>query len=409
MKSLEFKTNTEFFGTNEILKKMLDKNVDLFQSDITYANTEAALVEIVSGCIDYFYKLDNTFLGEGNVQGVPSMEADHFANNLYRLLNSIDYLGKLWKLKVVEPQELKLLKDIRTLIVHSGEQLSKIESLELENYKDSQLGRILKKGSQRAFPFPEAYSKADYCIEIWNDKHSKGKQYNISQVDYHIENDSYYDCSIYLSSIDIRNFILSYIENFFKGADSVKLLIKSKKLPMIKDKVIDRKNHEIDFDRIAGLISKDTRGGYIKEQGLVHWSGFGLQRLYQYTKNARNIKVRTRELILTKIEEVISEFWDNYQNKDFLDDELPNLDIRNVFGDFTPSYKLKGYLEGEKLFYKIAPFFNVDSKGDATDIDYLLRFVSEINVALNTEFNLEQNVDGLICEYFVRSVESKLE
>ena len=36
-----------------------------------------------------------------------------------------------------------MLLDIRTLIVHSGEQLSKLESLELEGYKDSQLGVYL--------------------------------------------------------------------------------------------------------------------------------------------------------------------------------------------------------------------------------------------------------------------------
>ncbi len=46
-----------------------------------------------------------------------------------------------------------MLLDIRTLIVHSGEQLSKLESLELEGYKDSQLGRIFSRRDRNPFYF----------------------------------------------------------------------------------------------------------------------------------------------------------------------------------------------------------------------------------------------------------------
>lgn len=55
---------------------------------------------------------------------------------------------KSWK-----NDELKMLLDIRTLIVHSGEQLSKLESLELEGYKDSQLGRIFSRRDRNPFYF----------------------------------------------------------------------------------------------------------------------------------------------------------------------------------------------------------------------------------------------------------------
>lgn len=50
------------------------------------------MVWIIRGCIDYFDQLDNEFLGIGNKSGIPSMQADHFANNLYRLNNAMKYL-----------------------------------------------------------------------------------------------------------------------------------------------------------------------------------------------------------------------------------------------------------------------------------------------------------------------------
>ena len=55
------------------------------------------------------------------------MQADHFANNLYRLNNAMKYLKRLWDLKEYKTlDEFNTLLDIRTLIVHSGEQLTKL-------------------------------------------------------------------------------------------------------------------------------------------------------------------------------------------------------------------------------------------------------------------------------------------
>lgn len=39
----------------------------------------------------------------------------------FMLSNAIDYLSRLWKVKIEKSEELKFLLDIRTLIVHSGE------------------------------------------------------------------------------------------------------------------------------------------------------------------------------------------------------------------------------------------------------------------------------------------------
>lgn len=66
--------------------------------------------------MDKFDSLNDKFLGDGNASGIPSIKADHFANNIYRLINAIDYLGRPQKVEVERDEELKLSLDIRTLI-----------------------------------------------------------------------------------------------------------------------------------------------------------------------------------------------------------------------------------------------------------------------------------------------------
>lgn len=41
---------------------------------------------------------------------------------------------------------------------------------------------------------------------------------------------------------------------------------------------------------------------------------------------------------------------------------------------------------------------------DKTDIDYLAQFIEAVESALVKRMNLEQSVDGLICDYFVQSI-----
>lgn len=396
-------------STAENLKNKLDQNIEKYQNEITFKNTEALLVWIIRGCIDYFDNLKSDFLGEGNTSGIPNMQADYFANNIYRLVNAIDYFSRLWKFDIVKNKEILLLLDIRTLIVHSGEQLTKVESLELANYKDSQLGRIFSSKRHNPFNFIGEFSDMDYCIQVWNDKHDKSKRKCLVEVDYDMKKENYYDISIYLKADDVRNIMLLYVSYFLDNSDKAPNLRKEvKKLPDIKNRVINEKDFDINFDKIATFVSKDLRGGYIIESGIHHWNGFGLKRLLEYSRCHSGISDKVLDIILERIQNVVSRYWDDYQNDDIPDDELPDLDIRKVFSAFTPKFELKHYLEGEKLFKYIAPYFNTRDGQDSTDIEYLVRFINEVTLALGKKLNLEQTVDGLICDYFVQSIQSKI-
>lgn len=91
--------NFESIKTSEELKEKFESIVDSRMNELHFANTEGTLTWIVRGSIDYFSSLRYDFLGKNNDSGIPSMEADHFANNFYRLSNTLDYLGRLWKWK----------------------------------------------------------------------------------------------------------------------------------------------------------------------------------------------------------------------------------------------------------------------------------------------------------------------
>lgn len=408
MEKIKLNSSKRFSGTVKELKEKFEEKVNIYQTPTAYSNTEAPLLWIIRGSIKYFDKLDTEFLGIGNKSGIPNMKADHFANNTYRLINAIEYLSELWKLKIEKSDDLKFLLDIRTLIVHSGERLTKVESLKLEGYKDSQLGRIFTRKECRAFPFPEEYSNMDYCIDVWNDKHDKTKKYNLSEVDHHVENESYCDTSIYLRASDVRDIMLCHIEKFVDCGNKTKPPQRVKKLPDIKAKVIDMESDTIDFDKIADLISKDLRGGYFKERGIEYWAGFGLKRLYDFSKKHLDTVDKVRVLIKEKIHTVMSKYWDDYQDENLTIDDLPDLDIRTVFKEFTPEFEYKGYLEGEKLFNHIAPFFNTRNCYDKkTDVGYLNMFVNEASNALGKELSMGGSVEDLVCNYFIQSIQVK--
>lgn len=409
MENIKLNSSKKFSSTAKKLKETFEKNIDIYHNPTSYSNTEASLVWIISGEIEYFDKLDTEFLGVGNESGIPSMKADHFANNTYRLINAIDYLAELWNLKIEKSDELKFLLDIRTVIVHSGEPINKIESLKLEGYKDSQLGRIFTRKECRAFPFPEEYSDMDYCVDIWNDKHDKSKKYNLSTVDHHIENENYCDTSIYLKSSDVRDIMLCHIENFVNCGNKINATKKVKKLPDIKAKVINMESDTIDFDKIADLISKDLRGGYFKERGIEYWYGFGFKRIYDYSKKHLDTLDKVRVIIKERIHTVMSKYWEEYQDENLIIDDLPNLDIRTVFTEFTPEFEYKGYLEGQKLFNHIAPLFNTRNYSDKrTDIGYLNMFVTEASNALGKKLSMGESVEDLVCDYFVQSIQVKI-
>lgn len=399
-------TNQQFTSTVEQLKNDFDEIVQVRMEEDHFANTEGSLTWIIRGGIDYFWNLDADFLGSGNDSGIPSMETDHFANNFYRLTKALDYLGKLWKISVDKSTEWKLLEDIRTIIVHSGEQVTHVESLALKEYKDTQLGRIFK-AQETTLRIPYEFTKYDYRIIIWADKHDQSKKRPQNEVDYDRKNQNYRDIDILLSAKDVRQIVLAQIEKFIGVALNRDPQVRPvKKLPdAIKNDVIESMN----IDKLEQLVRNKKRGGYIIENGIHVWSGFGLKRLWQYIEHRFIISNEVRTEIQKVIQRRLEKYWESYNNELVDDYDLLSLDVRIVFKEYTPKYELKSYLEGEKLFDYIAPAFNHKEGNDNSDIDYLLQFISYANKALDTELCLENTAEGIICDYFVKSVEKSLE
>lgn len=407
MEVIYLTANQQFTSTVEQLKKELESLIQTRMKEVFFANTEAALTEIIRGSIDYFATLDPDFLGSGNASGIPDMEADHFANNFYRISNTLDYLAKLWHMdKINKSKEWKLLEDIRTLIVHSGGQLTDIKSLDLKGYKDAQLGRIFRTKDDRFRTLPED-KNYDYYLTIWTDKQDSSKKRPENEVDYDEQNENYRDIDIYLNAEDVKQIILVQIELFISLARNRKLQIqKTKKLPTaVKEQVVSG----IDFDKLEQLIRNKKRGGYFVENGIHYWDGFGLKRLWQHIEYRFNIPKEVRTEIQKVIQQRFDDYWIAYNNESADDYDLPSLDVRKVFKEYTPEYKFKHYLEGEKLFGYIAPSFNTKENSNLSDVDYLLKFINQANKALGTELNLESTVDGVVCDYFVKSVEKSLE
>lgn len=409
MNPIIVKASTEFNTSAEELKDKFNKCQKNHETETTYHYSEASAAWIIRGCIEYFDQLDNAFLGMGNGSGIPDMKADYFANNLYRLHNAMKSLGDSWGLDYKILDEFQILIDIRTLIVHSGEKIADVKSLELKGYNNSQLWRIASSEEDNPIILlkyfnNEDLAKMDYCLEIGSDKRDQSKKHHLSTVDYHIQNESYCDQTIYLKAVDVRNIAFTEIENFINSADKVKLVKIPRKLPDTKVVIVKEEN-EVDFDKIAQLVSKDLRGGYSIENGIEHWNGFGLKRLMEYTKKSSEISEEARNIICERIINVMSNYWDNYLDANTPDEELFDLDVMKIFSDFTPNFEYKHYLEGEKLFTRIAPYFNTKDRGASTDINYLVIFIDEISRALNKEFNLKQSVNELVCDYIIKSIE----
>ena len=403
MESIKLTTDYVFEGNVSDLIKDFDEIVQSHPGEFKFSNTEAALSWIVRGGLDYFDKLDSDFLGKGNASGIPSMETDHFANNFYRLSNTLDYLCELWKIKLDKPKEWQLLSDIRTFIIHSGERVDRIESLTLKDYKDAQLGRIFKK-DEDTFSRYNVEKEFDYRIQIWTDKQDKSKNRLENEVDYDNRMENFRDVDIYLRAEDVRNIILLQVKSFTVAMKRKPIENKLRKeLPSaLKDRVVN----ELDFDKLESLIKNKSRGGYFIENGEAIWDGFGLKRLYQYASGRFFIANDIRDAIKQIISDRAEEFWNAYNDETIDDYAIPSLDVFKVFGKYMLEFEQKGYVESKSLH--IAPAFNKKEGVSSPDIDYLLRFISAVNVALGVELDLENDVNGVVCDYFVKSVEMKL-
>ncbi|WP_225047694.1 hypothetical protein [Lacticaseibacillus kribbianus] len=163
-----------------------------------------------------------------------------------------------------------------------------------------------------------------------------------------------------------------------------------------------------DFDKLEQLIRNRRRGGYFKEDWEQYWPGFGLKRLWQHVCRSLNCPQRIRAEVKHVIGARLNEFYNAYNDCIISDENLPSLDIRDAFQDYTPDYAQKSYLEGQKLFANIAHEFNKKHGDDDADVDYLLKFIDVANQALDVPLSLENSVDGVVCDYFVKSVETKL-
>lgn len=403
METIKLASKFTFEGDINKLKGDFEKIIDSPPRKHEFYNTEASLFWITRGGIDYFDSLNSNFLGKGNESGIPSMETDHFVNNFYRLSNTLNYLSRLWNVTLKETKGWNLLEDVRTFIVHSGEQLTQIKSIEFNDYKDAQLGRIMliSESIDSELTKKDNY---DYCIQIWTDKHDTSKNRQENEGDYNSRKENFRDIKIYLNAKDVRNIILSRIALLIsKVSGSEPSLKKIKPLPeAVKPQVIDN----CDFDKLEKLIRNKNRGQYSIENEEAYWGGFGLKRLYEYVSNYSRDDSVTRKEIKKIISKRLEDFWISYNDETIPDDKVSSLDIRDVFEEYTPKYKLKNYLEGEKLFINIAPTFNMKDGQQSTDVDYLYKFISEGQEVLGRCLRLENDVNGVVCDYFVKSVEN---
>lgn len=409
MNSIYLKSNAISENKIKAIKDEFEEVVKTSLCENEFENTKASLVWIVRGGMNYFDQLASDFLGEGNAAGIPSMKADHFANNFYRLSNALDYLCQLQKVTMDNGNDWNVLKDLRTLIVHSGEQLTNIQSIELQDYKDAQLGRIIKSGV--GIPDLLNLDNFDYRIEIWTDKHDNSGLRQENEVDYDIQKENFKNINIFLNADCVKKAIFSQVLIFINTIKGQTIRVKKiKKLPEAVKSIVTEAG---DFDKLEVLIKNKVRGGYSIEDKKEFWDGFGLKRLWNYTSSnflhpiSSEVRTKVRIIISTKLKA----FWNAYNDETIADNDLPSLDVREVFKDYTPNYDSKKYLEGDKLFINIDPSFNQKSEYGYVDVDYLLKFIIDTNKALGEDFSLEleNDVHGVICDYFVKSVASKLQ
>ena len=66
-----------------------------------------------------------------------------------------------------------------------------------------------------------------------------------------------------------------------------------------------------------------------KWYGSLEW--FRVKRLYEYSQRRLDISDEVKNIIKERINARISKYWDDYQNENLTEDDLPDLDIRVYF------------------------------------------------------------------------------
>ncbi|GBG94844.1 hypothetical protein LFYK43_13030 [Ligilactobacillus salitolerans] len=411
MNELFLKEQSPFLGKSENLVERLEVQAVRIAIPEAYTNTQAPMINFIRGSIEYFEELPSDFLGASTPEDNATPEADHFANTFYRLANSMQTLSQLWGSTYKISTEFKWLNDIRTLIVHSGENINPISLPNTNEYRDNQLWRILQNTERsHSWYFDNSASDADYCIIMSSDKHDRQAVQHRAEVDYKANNDDNLDQWIYLWASSIRNIVLCEVEHFLDALEGVSLpdgpshqLNKE-----ILEHIIDFDNYRIDFSKVFTLTKKDRRSGVLVERGEVHWYGFGMQKLLEYVNLNNEVSVQVKTVIFERFVEVLTLFWKEYPNDDIPFNDIVSLDIRQIFKSYLPYFEMKQYLEGEKLFIYIAPEFNTPCEDYRTDLDYLGMFITAISDATGESFTYDGNVDDLVCKYFCKSIENHL-
>lgn len=396
--------------------KNLIENFELAAKALTdhfnsHPNEEAPVLWIIRGAIEYFYKLDANFLGRGNDSGIPEEKADHFANNFYRLQNSMKLLSDEWYQQ--RNPDLSMIEDLRTLIVHSGSDVDKVFPTRIcQEYKTIQLGRILDKNhlTEKLFPSEELY---DYRIEIWADKKLTRSPKDKDNLDFYDENDATFDLSVYVSHEDIKSLILFEFQKFTQLLleKSNKRLGSSTRINTQKDinnvKIIDRQTHTIKWDTLKKMVAIPS-GDYYKETGSWHWQGYGLQRIYERVATLKLDNI-TLFKVYSLIEKAVEDYWYSYFNDFIATKKLNSLNPRVVFSQYTPSeWPHKVYLENKMALNVVTEFSIENGISSNPDLDYLCRFLQEIDTqGLHLTFNhTATNVfDNLYADYFIYSVD----
>ncbi|PAF55483.1 hypothetical protein [Mycoplasmopsis agassizii] len=414
--------DNEFKGTKEDLLNKFNNKLAVLDRKISDPNSEPSLAYIIYGCIKYFYDLPTNFLGDGNASGIPSLEADHFANNIYRLYKAICYWSNKWGEKPVFTKKFNILRDIRTIIVHSGEIMNDIQTLGVGIHKNVQLGRIFTKEKNGMFSscaFKNEASKMDYCIQIDEDKKSKpdfnndtNKSSDPNCIFKKIEVNSISSFNrqvIYLNVEDTRQIVLEQINIFLSDNKVNKSSFKIKKIAPTEYVV---KEDEIDFKRICNTINdnlnKEKR--FIDEkQERSDCDIYGLEKIYQYAKSGLNFSKETRDLVRKEISQAIIKFWETYKKNNGNLDYSPVPSVETVFKKYIPKQILENYIYHEKLFIRISPGFNSNSDEYRTEVNFLYDFINIVQNVLEKKLNQNQDVDGVICDFYMTAVEKLIE
>ncbi|EJD3195381.1 hypothetical protein M1Y42_000791 [Listeria monocytogenes] len=97
----------------------------------------------------------------------------------------------------------------------------------------------------------------DYVIQIWGDKQSKVPQNQRAVVDFYVQNESYIDIELFLTSADVRGIVLNQLNDFISRIPSVIADVQVRKSPPIGYLMRDE---SINFEKLPLYFQKIQEG-----------------------------------------------------------------------------------------------------------------------------------------------------